>query len=99
MKNFKTIKDYCQAIHISAPRYEQFDIRRFEENMPTVVHQMPPFRHAFYAIAIKIGGEGKAIASHYTDFPDGSVIFFNSPFLCVYVRKVGRHVKQMVVRC
>lgn len=41
---------------------------------------MPPFRHAFYAIAIKIGGFGKAVTSHYTEFPDGSVIFFNSPF-------------------
>lgn len=80
MKNFKTIAEYCQAIHIAPPKYEQFDIRNFEENMPTVVHQMPPFRHAFYAIAIKMEGKGKAVASHYTDFPEGSVIFFNSPF-------------------
>ena len=80
MKNFKTISEYCQAIHISSPKYEHFDIRSFEENMPTVVHQMPPFRHAFYAIAIKMEGKGKAVSSHYTDFPKGSVIFFNSPF-------------------
>ena len=80
MKNFKTIREYCQAIHIPLPRYEEFDIRSFEENMPTVVHQMKPFRHAFYAIAIKIGGKGKAVASHYTDFPEGTVVFFNSPF-------------------
>ena len=80
MKNFKTIKEYCEAIHIAPPRYEQFDIRNFEENMPTVIHQMPPFRHSFYAIAIKMEGKGKAVSSHYTDFPEGSVIFFNSPF-------------------
>lgn len=29
------------------PKYEQFDIRSFEENMPTVIQKMPPFRHAF----------------------------------------------------
>jgi AraC-like DNA-binding protein len=80
MKNFKTIKEYCEAIHIPAPKYDLIDIRSFEENMPTVIHQMPAFRHAFYAIAIKVDGEGKAITSHYTDFPDGTVIFFNSPF-------------------
>ncbi len=80
MKNFKTISAYCRAIHVPAPKYEQFDIRSFEENMPSVVHQMPPFRHAFYAIAIKMGGKGKAISSHFTDFPEGPVIFFNSPF-------------------
>lgn len=80
MKNFKTISAYCQAIQIAPPKYAHFDIRSFEENMPTVVHQMLPFRHAFYAIAIKMGGKGKAVSSHYTDFPEGSVIFFNSPF-------------------
>ncbi|MEO1516712.1 MAG: helix-turn-helix domain-containing protein [Bacteroidota bacterium] len=80
MKNFKTIAEYCQAIRIAPPKYEQFDIRTFEENMPTVVHQMPPFRHAFYAIAIKMEGKGKAISSYHTDFPEGSVVFFNSPF-------------------
>ena len=80
MKYFTSISDYCYAISVPPPKHEQFDIRSFEENMPTVVHRMPPFRHAFYAIAIKIGGKGKAVASHYTDFPDGSVVFFNSPF-------------------
>ena len=80
MQNLKTIREYCQAIHIAPPKHEQFDIRSFEENMPTVVNQMLPFQHTFYAIAIKVGGEGKAVASHYTEFPDGSVIFFNSPF-------------------
>ena len=80
MKNFKTITDYCRSICIAPPRHEQFDIRRFEDNMPTVVHQMPPFRHAFYAIAIKTDGKGKAITSHHTNFPEGPVIFFNSPF-------------------
>ncbi len=48
--------------------------------MPTVVKAMPPFRHEFYAIAVKVEGGGKAISGHHTDFPEGSTIFFNSPF-------------------
>ena len=80
MQHFTTLRDYCKAIGIPAPRHDQFDIRSFEANMATVVHQMPPFRHAFYAIALKVGGQGKAVSSHYSDFPEGSVIFFNSPF-------------------
>lgn len=41
---------------------------------------MPPFRHEFYAIAIKADGDGKAITGEFTDFPDGTTIFFNTPF-------------------
>lgn len=80
MKHFNTIKEYCEAIQVPPPKHDLFDIRSFEENMPTVVHQMLPFRHAFYAIAIKVGGRGKAVSGHFQDFPEGSVIFFNSPF-------------------
>lgn len=80
MQHFKTITDYCKAIQIKPPQYPHFDIRRFEDNMSTVVQVMPPFRHEFYAIAIKADGQGKAITGHYTDFPEGASIFFNSPF-------------------
>jgi len=80
MKNFKTIKEYSEATGIPLGKYEHFDIRSFQENMRTVVHQMPAFRHSFYAIALKMNGDGKAISSHHSDFPDGSVVFFNSPF-------------------
>lgn len=48
--------------------------------MPTVVNKMEPFRHEFYAIAIKAEGDGVAISGHHTDFPEGATIFFNSPF-------------------
>lgn len=41
---------------------------------------MPPFRHEFYAVAIKADGDGKAITGHFSDFPPGTTIFFNSPF-------------------
>ena len=80
MLQFKTIADYCKAIHISPPKQPYFDIRSFEENMPTVVSKMEPFKHEFYAIAMKVEGSGKAITGHHTDFPEGATIFFNTPF-------------------
>ncbi len=80
MKHFKSIENYCSAIEIAPPRHSHFDIRSFKENMPTVVKAMPPFRHEFYAIALKTGGSGKAISGHHVEFPEGTTIFFNSPF-------------------
>ncbi|WP_459209273.1 helix-turn-helix domain-containing protein [Aquimarina rhabdastrellae] len=80
MQHFKMIKDYCQAIRIAPPKQPYFDIRTFEENMSTVISKMPPFKHEFYAIAIKIEGSGKAISGHHTNFPEGATVFFNSPF-------------------
>lgn len=78
MLHLKTLSDYCEAIQISQPKHPHFDIRSFEDNMKSVVHNMPPFRHEFYAIAIK--ADGKAITGHHTNFPEGATIFFNSPF-------------------
>lgn len=80
MKHFKTISDYCQGIHIRPPKHPHFDIRNFEENMESVRNQMPVFRHEFYAIAIKADGDGKAFSGQFSDFPEGSSIFFNTPF-------------------
>ena len=80
MKLFKTISEYCKAINIAPSKHPHFDIRRFEDNMETVVHRIDPFRHEFYAIALKVEGEGKAITGHNKQFPEGPTIFFNSPF-------------------
>jgi len=80
MQHFKTLSDYCEAIQIPLSKHPYFDIRRFEENMPTVVAKMPPFKHEFYAIAIKVEGSGKAISGHHHNFPEGATVFFNSPF-------------------
>lgn len=80
MKHFKTISSYCEGINIALPKHPHFDIRSFEENMASVVHQMPVFRHEFYAIAIKADGDGKAISGQFSDFPEGTTIFFNTPF-------------------
>lgn len=80
MKHFKTIHEYCAGIEISAPKHPHFDIRSFEENMKSVRPQMPVFRHEFYALAIKADGGGKVITGQFADFPEGSTIFFNTPF-------------------
>lgn len=80
MQHFKTIAAYCKGINIAPPRHPHFDIRSFEENMKTVHHRMPAFRHEFYAIALKADGEGKAISGDFADFPDGATIFFNTPY-------------------
>lgn len=80
MQHFKSIANYCEAIKIAPSRQPFFDIRRFEDNMPTVVAKMEPFKHEFYAIAIKVEGSGKAISGHHTNFPEGATVFFNSPF-------------------
>lgn len=80
MKHFKTIESYCNTIQISKPKHPHFDIRSFGDNMETVIPKMLPFRHEFYAIALKVDGKGKAISGHHTHFPEGSTIFFNSPF-------------------
>lgn len=80
VKHFKTIAAYCEGIGISPPLHPHFDIRSFEENMQSVKEQMPPFRHEFYAIAIKADGVGKVRTGEFNDFPEGTTIFFNTPF-------------------
>ena len=80
MKHFKTITEYCEGINISPPKHPHFDIRSFEENMTTVKHQMPVFRHEFFAIAIKADGGGKVMSGQFSDFPNGITVFFNTPF-------------------
>jgi len=80
VKHFKSIKEYCNAIGIPPSKQPYFDIRRFEENMPTVLAKMEPFKHEFYAIAVRIEGTGKVTSGHYNNFPEGATIFFNIPF-------------------
>ena len=84
MDHFRTIEAYCKGIGISKPKHSEFDIRRFKDNMKTVNLKQPPFRHEFFAIAIKVAGEGKVVSGHHTDFPKGYTIFFNSPFQILY---------------
>lgn len=80
MLHFKSIEEYYKAIGLSMPKYPQFDIRTFDENMGTVNTFMPPFRHEMYFIAIKVEGGGKTLLGDNIDFPSGVTIYFNSPF-------------------
>jgi len=80
MKHFKTIAEYCNGINISQPKHSHFDIRSFEENMLTVTENMPAFRHEFFAIAVKADGDGDVTSGQFSNFPEGSTIFFNTPF-------------------
>lgn len=76
MKHITTIHDYCAEINIPAPRYPFFDIRRFEDNMKTVNAVQPPFRHEFYAIALRLEGSNREVNGQQIN----SSIFFNSPY-------------------
>lgn len=79
MNHFSTLHEYCNGINIAAPKWADFDFRRFEENMKTVHHQMPPFKHEFYAITIKISGGGTIQVGNYTA-NQPTTVFFNSPY-------------------
>lgn len=76
MKTIITIKDYCNEINIPPPLHSNFDIRRFEDNMKTVNVIQPPFRHEFYAIALRTAGANKEVNGWYLT----SNLFFNSPY-------------------
>lgn len=76
MKTITTIQDYCKEINISNPKYPFFDIRKFEDNMKTVNVKQLPFRHEFYAIALRHSGNNKEVNGKFL----GSNLFFNSPY-------------------
>ena len=76
MKTITTIFHYCREINISPPRHAFFDIRRFEDNMKTVNAQQPPFRHEFYAIALRHEGSNREVMGNFLE----SNLFFNSPY-------------------
>lgn len=80
MNHFSTLQAYCHGINISAPKWEDFDFRNFEDNMQSVHHQMPPFKHEFYAIAIKLSGGGIVKVGNFQTEEQEAVVFFNSPY-------------------
>ncbi|MEM1259800.1 MAG: AraC family transcriptional regulator [Bacteroidota bacterium] len=55
-------------------------MRTFQENMKTVHAQMPPFKHEFYAIALKLDGSGYAKTGNYSTENLKATVFFNSPY-------------------
>ncbi|MEM6629369.1 MAG: helix-turn-helix domain-containing protein, partial [Bacteroidota bacterium] len=78
--HFSTLSEYCKGITIPPPKWEDFDYRSFEDNMVSVRHKMEPFKHEFYAIALKISGGGKAKLGNYQTTEEEVSVFFNSPY-------------------
>lgn len=76
MKTITTIHDYCQEINIASPKHSFFDIRKFEDNAKTVNLKQPPFKHEFYAVALKNSGDNTEVNGKFLD----SNLFFNSPY-------------------
>ncbi|MCG8373467.1 MAG: helix-turn-helix domain-containing protein [Balneolales bacterium] len=82
--HFSTLVEYCHGVNISPPKSDLYDIRTFEENMVSVRHQMPHFKHEFYAIALKIDGGGFATTGNYDTKDRLATIFFNSPYQIIH---------------
>ncbi|MBV7268709.1 helix-turn-helix domain-containing protein [Winogradskyella luteola] len=80
MQHFTTLKDYCLGIGISEPKWQHFDVRMFQDNMKTVRHKMPTFKHEFYAIALKLDGSGYAKTGNFSTKNLKATVFFNSPY-------------------
>ncbi|OEK02786.1 hypothetical protein BFP97_15190 [Roseivirga sp. 4D4] len=76
---YQTIDRYNQAINIPLPKYSDFDVRSFEENMKTVRLSMPAFRHGFYQIALLASGGGKVSSGGKVFDLDNFTLFFNQP--------------------
>lgn len=76
MKTITTINDYCKEINIPDPKHPFFDIRRFEDNATTINLKQSPFRHEFYAVAIKNTGNNTEVNGKFL----GCNLFFNSPY-------------------
>jgi AraC-like DNA-binding protein len=84
MKHLTTLDAYCRNINIPPPRYAFFDIRDFSENMKTVKKKVGPFRHEFYAIALRMEGEGVTQTGRFTKHHGQEcTIFFNSPYQAI----------------
>lgn len=76
MKTVTSIPEYCLEIGIPPPKHVFFDIRRFEDNARTVNLKQPPFRHEFYAVALRNSGANTEVNGRFLD----SNLFFNSPY-------------------
>ncbi len=80
MQHFSTLDAYCKGINISSPIWDDFDVRRFKDNMKTVNQQQSPFKHEFYAIALKLDGGGYAKTGNFSTKDLKATVFFNSPY-------------------
>lgn len=79
MHHATTLADYCRTINVPPPHSAHFDIRRFADNMRTVNRQQPPFRHEFYAVALRHCGTNRQVQGE----PLVANLFFNTPYQLV----------------
>ncbi|MEM9680788.1 MAG: helix-turn-helix domain-containing protein [Bacteroidota bacterium] len=83
MQHFSTLESYCKGINIASPKWSDFDTRDFQDNMKTVHQQMPPFKHEFYAVALKLDGGGYTKTGNFSTENLRATVFFNSPYQIV----------------
>ncbi len=76
---YQSIHQYNQAINIPLPRFEDFDVRDFQENMKSVRLEMPAFRHNFYQISLLESGSGKVSSGGQSFDLDQFSLFFIQP--------------------
>jgi AraC family transcriptional regulator, transcriptional activator of pobA len=76
MRHITTLAEYCETINIPLPKHPHFDIRRFEDNMQTVNVHQEPFKHEFYALALKLGGSNRQVMGKTLK----NNLFFNTPY-------------------
>lgn len=76
---YRTIDEYNLNINIPLPRYPDFDVRDFEQNMKTVRLEMPSFRHNFYQVALLESGGGTVTSAGQAFDLDNFTIFFIQP--------------------
>lgn len=76
MQHITTLNEYCSHINIPPPREQWFDLRRFDETMKTVNLHQTPFRHEFYAIALKLAGSNREVNGQHI----AANLFFNTPY-------------------
>ena len=76
MQHATTLAEYCRLINVPPPRLVHVDVRRFADNMPTVHLRQPPFRHEFYAVALRHAGTNRQVQGQ----PLKANFFFNTPY-------------------
>lgn len=81
---YSSIDEYNLKIGIEPPRYQDFDIRNFEDNMKTVRLKMPPFRIPFFQVAMVESGSGEVVADGQPYDLDKFTLFFNQPNQILY---------------
>ena len=82
--HIKNIEAYNFKINIPTPRYTDFDVRSFEDNMKTVRLQMPPFRLSFFQLALLESGNGTVSSDGFAYNLNNFTLFFNQPNQIIY---------------